>query len=65
MPHGMWDLDQIKPEPPALEVQSLNHWSAREVPSREEGFEDEEDWVQILFLPLVESETLGKIHQTL
>ena len=35
---GMWDLssptrDQIKPMPTAVEAWSLNHWTAREVPS--------------------------------
>ena len=31
---GMWDLPQpgIKHVPLAVEAQSLNHWSAREVP---------------------------------
>ena len=31
----MWDLSsppRIKPAPPAVEVRSLNHWTAREVP---------------------------------
>ena len=29
----MWDIRPgIEPVPPALEVQSLNHWTAREVP---------------------------------
>ena len=35
MPHGSWILVPragIKPVPTALEVQSLNHWIAREVP---------------------------------
>ena len=29
----MWhaDLSGVKPVPPALEVQGLNHWTAREV----------------------------------
>ena len=34
-PCGMWDLSsrlRIEPVPPALEAQSLNHWTAREVP---------------------------------
>ena len=33
-PWSMWDLPRpgIKPVPPALGVQSLNHWIAREVP---------------------------------
>ena len=32
---GMWDLSPrpgIEPTSPALEVQSLNHWTTREVP---------------------------------
>ena len=32
---GIWDFSSqpgIKPEPPALEAQSLNHWTARRVP---------------------------------
>ena len=35
MLHGRWDLipqPGIEPLPPALELQSLNHWTAREVP---------------------------------
>lgn len=31
----MWDLSsrpKIKPEPPAVEVESLNHWTTREIP---------------------------------
>ena len=35
MPFGMWDLGPplgIKPKSSALEVQSLNHWIAREAP---------------------------------
>ena len=33
-PQRMWDLPQpgIRPMPPELEVWSLNHWTAREVP---------------------------------
>ena len=33
--YGTWDLElrpRIKPESPALRVQSLSHWTAREVP---------------------------------
>ena len=36
---SMWILlpqPGIEPTPPALEVQSLNHWTTREVPSAEE-----------------------------
>ena len=32
----MWDLSPrpgIEPEPPAVEVRSLNHWTSREVPT--------------------------------
>ena len=32
--YSMWDLTPqpgIKPKPPAVEVQSLNHWTTREV----------------------------------
>ena len=35
-PCGMWDLSSLSREQtvaPALEVLSLNHWTAREVPS--------------------------------
>ena len=35
MAHGMWDLSSLtrdEPAPPAVEAQSLNHWTAREVP---------------------------------
>ena len=35
--HGMWDLvpsPGIEPMSPAVEVQSLNHWTAREVPGK-------------------------------
>ena len=34
-PYGMQDLSSlqgIRPSPSAVEVQSLNHWTAREVP---------------------------------
>ena len=34
-PHGMWDLSsptRDQPVPPAVEAQSLNHWTARKVP---------------------------------
>ena len=32
---GMWDLSSpIKPVPPAVEVQNLNHWITREVPQQ-------------------------------
>ena len=34
MPCSMWDLScptGIEPEPPALKVQNLNHWTTREV----------------------------------
>ena len=33
--HSMWDLPPpgIKPTPPAVEAQSLNHWTTREVPA--------------------------------
>ena len=34
-PCGMWDFSPppgTEPAPPALEVQSLNHWKARKVP---------------------------------
>ena len=32
---GMWDLSSpIKPVPPAVEVQNLNPWTARGMPSR-------------------------------
>ena len=33
--HGMWDLSSLtreEPAPPEMEVQSLSHWTAREVP---------------------------------
>ena len=39
-PRGMWDLSSptkgpgIEPMSPAVEVWSLNHWTAREVPKR-------------------------------
>ena len=36
-PWGMWDLSSLtrdKPVAPALEVQSLNHWTVREVPQQ-------------------------------
>ena len=35
MPHGMWDIPQpgIEPMLPALGAYSLNHWTAREVPT--------------------------------
>ena len=32
MPHGMWDLNSPTRDGPGLEVQSLNHWTAGEVP---------------------------------
>ena len=34
MPGGMWDLPQpeMEPTPPAVEAQSLNHWTTEEVP---------------------------------
>ena len=41
--HGLWDLvpwPGIKPMPPALDVWSLNHWTAREIPLY---------WVLVLF----------------
>ena len=34
--HGMWDLSsqpEMESTLPALEAQSLNHWTAREVPT--------------------------------
>ena len=36
-PRSMWDTNSstgIQPTPPALEAQSLNHWTTREVPKR-------------------------------
>ena len=36
MPHGIWDpssLTRMKPLPLAFEAQSLNPWSAKEVPN--------------------------------
>ena len=36
LPRGMWDLippPGVEPVPPALGVWSLNHWSARKVPT--------------------------------
>ena len=35
--HGMWDLSsqpEMEPVLPAVEAQSLNHWTAREVPTQ-------------------------------
>ena len=34
MPHDMWipPRPELEPVPPAVEVQSLNHWTTREVP---------------------------------
>ena len=35
MPRGMWDLGSqpaIDPVPSAVEVQSLDHWTTREIP---------------------------------
>ena len=35
-PQDMWDLSsptRNQTQPPAVEAQSLNHWTAREVPS--------------------------------
>jgi len=37
VPHGMWDLSsqpEMEPVLPAVEAQSLNHWTAREVPTQ-------------------------------
>ena len=34
-PQGLWDLSfwsEIKPAPPAVEMQGPNHWTATEVP---------------------------------
>ena len=38
VPHGMWDLSSligVEPVSPALEGQSLNHWTPRVVPKQE------------------------------
>ena len=35
IPQGMWDLSsqpRVKPVSPMVEVQSLNHWTTKEVP---------------------------------
>ena len=37
VPHGIWDLSsqpEMEPMLPAVEAQSLNHWTAREVPTQ-------------------------------
>ena len=46
MPLGMRDLSSqpgIEPAPPAVEVWSLNHWTAREVPQKR----DSETYVEV------------------
>ena len=51
MLHSMWDLSSwpgIKPEPRALEAQSLNHWIAWEVPQPRHH-----SWISKLFFNLV------------
>ena len=47
--HSMWDLSSlsgIKPRPPAVEVQSPNHWTIREVPHGQLTFDKNTGTVQ-------------------
>ena len=49
----------IKPVPPALEVQSLNHWTSREVPSSI-FFNDSKKWNIKMESELTENQSRSK-----